>query len=102
MLHTTPTTRRLILAWMTLMGLTLLSLLGSQFGYDGQHALLPWFSAALILIASFYKAHQVLMIYLNLRASSSAWQGLFITFLLMTFVLVAAGTITANILGSGN
>ncbi|MDZ7811525.1 MAG: cytochrome C oxidase subunit IV family protein [Arhodomonas sp.] len=91
-----PGTRKLLATWAVLMSLTALSLFGGQVIGDGRGAPLPWWSVALVLVAGYYKAWQILMVYLNLRASGPGWRGLFRALLLVTFALILGGYLLAN------
>lgn len=85
---TLPGNKRLLLTWLTLMALTLVSMWSAQLSGEAQRLALPLWGIALVLASAGFKVHQILMVYLNLRASSSAWQGGFICLLLATIVLV--------------
>jgi hypothetical protein len=96
--HALPGPRRLLITWGILMGLTLLSLASAQVTGEGRLAPLAWWSAALVLVATFYKVRQILMVYLNLRVSTATWRGTFIAFLLLTLALIGLGYAVANYL----
>ncbi|WP_346795931.1 cytochrome C oxidase subunit IV family protein [Halomonas sp. Bachu 37] len=87
---TLPGTRRLLVTWGILMALTLASMVSARLD-QGDWQALPLWSAGLILAATFFKAHRVLMVYLNLRAATPAWKGIFIGLMLVTLALIAAG-----------
>lgn len=85
-----PGTRRLLITWGLLMALTVLSMVSARLDQSNWQAL-PLWSAALVLMATGFKAHRVLMVYLNLRAATAAWKGAFIALTLLTLTLIAAG-----------
>ncbi|BBI51369.1 hypothetical protein HORIV_37900 [Vreelandella olivaria] len=70
-----PGTRRLLITWALLMALTVVSMVSARLDQTTDWQALPLWSAALVLIATGFKAHRVLMVYLNLRAATLAWQG---------------------------
>nr|WP_299242550.1 cytochrome C oxidase subunit IV family protein [uncultured Halomonas sp.] len=98
---THPTTRRLTITWVILMGLTLVSMISARLDAEDQWLALPLWSALLVLISTGFKAHQVLMIYLNLRVSSPAWKGAFLGLALVILGLILSGYLAAraNLLG---
>ncbi|MCG6656890.1 hypothetical protein HOP52_03735 [Halomonas campisalis] len=91
-----PATRRLLITWAVLMGLTLVTMLSAQLGGDARLAALPLWSAGLLLLSTLFKAHQVLMVYLGLRDATPAWRGAFVGLTLFTLVLVAFGYLLAR------
>lgn len=96
---TLPGTRRLLITWATLMTLTLVSMVSARLDPAAQWQALPLGSAGLVLLASGFKAHRVLMIYLNLRAATAAWRGAFIGLLGLTLALVSGGYLAARWMG---
>ena len=86
-----PGTRRLLITWALLMALTVVSMVSARLDQTTDWQALPLWSAALVLMATGFKAHCVLMVYLNLRAATSAWQGVFIGLTLLTITLIASG-----------
>lgn len=84
-----PGTQRLLIAWLTLMGLTLLSMWSAQIGETTPRPSLPLWAIALVLLAAGYKVQQILLVYLNLRVSSSGWRGSFLALLWATLIVVA-------------
>ncbi|QEA39265.1 hypothetical protein FGL86_09385 [Pistricoccus aurantiacus] len=92
---TLPGARRLIITWGILMGLTLISMLSAQLFETGWQAL-PLWGALLILISTGFKAHQVLMVYLNLRTSTPGWKGAFVGLALLTLALILSGYLAAR------
>ncbi|XKE45355.1 cytochrome C oxidase subunit IV family protein [Halomonas organivorans] len=93
---TLPGARRLLIAWATLMVLTLISMVSARLEEAAQWQALPLWSASLVLLATAFKAHQVLMVYLNLRAAGSAWRGAFVGLLAVTLALIAGGYLAAR------
>ncbi len=93
---THPTTRRLVLTWLILIALTLVSMISARLDAGDQWLALPLWSALLVLISTGFKAHQVLMIYLNLRVSSPAWKGAFIGLALVILGLILSGYLAAR------
>jgi hypothetical protein len=90
-------TRRLLITWATLMGLTLITMLSAQLGGEARLAALPLWSAGLLLATTFFKAHRVLMVYLGLSDASPAWRGAFVGLVLATLALVASGYLVAQL-----
>lgn len=91
-----PGTRRLLFTWATLMALTVVSMLSARLGQTADWQALPLWSAVLVLMATGFKAHRVLMVYLNLRAATPAWKGVFIILTLFTLTLIAAGYLAGH------
>lgn len=86
-----PGTRRLLITWAMLMVLTGVSMVSARLDQTGDWQALPLWSVALVLVATGFKAHRVLMVYLNLRAATPTWKGIFIALTLLTLTLIAAG-----------
>lgn len=87
--------KRLLRAWLLLVGLTLASL-GTVLGFEASAGL---FAAAVALAASFWKARLVLDQFLDLRHAPSTWRGFFYGMLLVilcglmgSYAWVAFGT----------
>ncbi|MCC5882762.1 MAG: cytochrome C oxidase subunit IV family protein [Halomonas sp.] len=89
-------TRRLLITWAVMMGLTLITMLSARLGGDARLAALPLWSAGLLLATTLFKAHRVLMVYLGLADASPAWRGAFVGMTLATLVLVASGYMMAR------
>ncbi len=85
---TLPGNRRLLVTWLLLMALTLLSMWSAQLSSHSGWLPLPIWSVALVLISAGFKVQQILMVYLNLRASSTGWKSGFICLLVATVLLV--------------
>lgn len=98
---THPTTRRLVMTWIALMGLTLVSMVSARLDMQAQWLALPLWAALLVLVSTGFKAHQVLMIYLNLRVSTPAWKGAFVGLAIVILGLILSGYLVAraNLLG---
>ena len=92
-----PGARRLLITWAILMGLTLVSMFSAQLAGEARWQALPLWSAALLLLSTGFKAHQVLMVYLNLRASTAGWQGLVIGLTVLTLGLIGFGYLVARL-----
>lgn len=92
-----PGTRRLLTTWITLVTLTIVSMISARLDQHSWQAL-PLWSAALVLLATGFKAQRLLMVYLNLRASSTAWKGIFIGMVTVTLTLIGAGYLAARYL----
>lgn len=92
-------TRRLLITWAVLMGLTLIAMLSAQLGGEARLTALPLWSAGLLLATTFFKAHRILMVYLGLADASSGWRGAFVGLTLVTLLLVAAGYLFARLNG---
>ena len=86
-----PSRKRLLITWITLMGLTLFSMWSAQLSEEARALTLPLWSVALVLLSAGFKVQQILMVYLNLRVSSSGWRGGFLCLLAATLALVWAG-----------
>lgn len=93
---TLPTPRRLLRTWAILMGLTLASMIFARLDMDTQWQALPLWSALVVLASTGFKAYQVLMTYLNLRVSTSAWKGAFLGLALLTLALILSGYLAAR------
>ncbi|WP_435401493.1 cytochrome C oxidase subunit IV family protein [Halomonas sp. RA08-2] len=89
-------TRRLLITWAVLMGLTLITMASARLGGEARLEALPLWSAGLLLATTFFKAHRVLMVYLGLGASTPAWRGAFTGLTLFTLLLVGAGYLVAQ------
>ena len=85
---TLPSNKRLLITWLTLMTLTLLSMWSAQLGGDTHLDSLPLWSIAVVLASAGFKVQQILMVYLNLRVSSTGWRAGFICLLVATLVLI--------------
>lgn len=93
-----PGTRRLLMTWAILMALTLTSMISARLD-QGSWQALPLWSAALILLATGFKAQRLLMVYLNLRMATPAWKGTFVGLVVMTLALIAGGYLAARLTG---
>jgi hypothetical protein len=94
-----PGTRHLLITWAVLMALTLVSMLSARLGGEARLQPLPLWSALLLLLSTGFKAHQVLMVYLNLRISTSGWKGTFIGLTIVTLTLIGGGYLMARFAG---
>lgn len=83
-----PGSRRLLLTWLTLITLTLLSMWSAQLGSAAREPSLPLWGVTLILLGAGYKVQRILLVYLNLRVSSGAWRGSFLSLVWLVIVLV--------------
>ncbi|SHE33741.1 Cytochrome C oxidase subunit IV [Modicisalibacter ilicicola DSM 19980] len=93
---TLPSSRRLVLTWATLMGLTLISMISARLDADAEWQALPLWGALLVLVSTGFKAHQVLMTYLNLRVSSPGWKGAFLGLALVILGVILSGYLAAR------
>lgn len=93
--NTLPGNRTLIATWATLMALTILAMISAQLGGDTARTALPWWGIVLVLATAGFKVQQILMIYLNLRASSSGWKAGFFCLLIATIILILGAYIAA-------
>lgn len=76
-----PTGRRLIVAWLLLTTLTAATMFWGRAASGDMTPLgMAWVAA--LLAVTFFKASQVLMVYLNLRVSTQGWKVLFHAFLI--------------------
>ncbi len=91
-----PGTRRLLTTWAILMGLTLVSMVSARLDADAWQAL-PLWSAALVLLATGFKAQRLLMVYLNLRMATPAWKGAFVGLVTLTLALIGASYLVARL-----
>lgn len=94
-----PGTRRLLITWAILMALTLISMLSARLGAEARFQALPLWSALLLAVSTGFKAHRVLMVYLNLRVSTPAWKGVFTALILVTLAVIALGYLMARFTG---
>jgi len=90
-----PGTRRLLSTWAILMSLTLVSMGSALLDAEDWRAL-PLWSAALVLLATGFKAQRLLMVYLNLRMATPAWKGAFVGLVILTLALIGAGYLVAR------
>lgn len=88
MAHRLPGTRRLLWAWAILMALTVLSMLGASRGLMAETASLRATALVVIVMATWFKAHRIVMVYLNLRESTSAWRGALNGFLFVSCLII--------------
>ncbi|MDI5985151.1 cytochrome C oxidase subunit IV family protein [Halomonas sp. M4R5S39] len=91
-----PGTRRLLATWAILMALTVISMVSARLD-QGDWQALPLWSAGLVLAATGFKAQRLLMVYLNLRAATPAWQGAFVGLVVLTLALIGAGYLAARL-----
>lgn len=96
---TLPGTRRLLITWAVLMALTLISILSARLGGDARFQTLPLWSALLLMMSTGFKAHQVLMVYLNLRVSTPAWKGVLMGLAAVTLAMIGSGYLMARFAG---
>lgn len=85
---TLPGTMRLLLTWLALMTLTLVSMWSAQLHNGANWAPLPLWGIALVLLSAAFKVQKILLVYLNLRISSSGWKGGFTCLLAATVLLI--------------
>ena len=83
-----PGQRRLIQTWAILMALTCASMIGALAPMGERKDHLAWTAVLTIIAAAYYKAHRIVMVYLNLRASSSGWKGGLIAYLMLTTLVI--------------
>ena len=83
-----PQTRRLLVTWLTLITLTLLAMWSAQLDNASRQTPLPVWGFTLVLLSAGYKVQQILLVYLNLRVSSTAWRGSFLTLVWVVLVIV--------------
>lgn len=96
MTTTLPGARRLLLTWAILMGLTLVSMLSARLDDAAGWRALPLWGALVVLASTGFKAHQVLMVYLNLRTSTPGWKGAFLGLALVILGLILSGYLAAR------
>ncbi|SEK76981.1 cytochrome C oxidase subunit IV family protein [Halomonas daqiaonensis] len=93
-----PGTRRLLITWAILMTLTVVSMVSARLD-QGDWQSLPLWSAGLVIAATGFKAHRLLMVYLNLRAATPAWKGTFVGLVILTLALIAGSYLVARLAG---
>lgn len=86
--ETLPGNKRLLITWLLLMALTLLSMWSAQLSSQSGWLPLPLWGVAVVLLSAGFKFQQILMVYLNLRVSSSGWKNGFVCLLAATIVLI--------------
>jgi hypothetical protein len=89
-----PPLRRLFLSWGLLIALTGTSLAAALVGEDSRNGVpLAWFPLLILVASTFLKAKEILSVFLNLRASTGTWRGLFLVFVgvILAGVLVSHG-----------
>jgi len=86
-----PGQQRLLTTWLMLMALTLFSMWSAQLAGESRALSLPLWAVALVLLSAGFKVQQILMVYLNLRVSSTGWRGGFLCLLAATIMLVWLG-----------
>ena len=86
-----PGTRKLVITWAVLVGLTLASMIGGVAAGKGDGAPLAGWALVVIVVATYYKARQIVMVYLNLNAFSPTWQGVLRAFLVIALALILGG-----------
>ncbi len=84
-----PGRRRLLLTWLTLMGLTLVSMASALVDSMAGWQPLSKTSIALVLVVTAFKAYQVVAVYLNLRVSTRGWMVGMMTIIVLTLLLEA-------------
>ncbi len=97
-----PSSRRLLLAWGLLTGLTITSLLAGLGGLDPAttESLGSW-SLASVLLATALKAREILRTFLNLRASTPGWRAVLAAFIVVILGAVAVGQLLIVALPGG-
>lgn len=83
-----PGRQRLIRTWLILMALTCASMVGALVPMGDNGDRLAWTGILTIVAAAYYKAHRIVMVYLNLRASSGGWKGGLIAYLMLTTLVI--------------
>ena len=83
-----PGQQRLIRTWLILMALTCASMIGALVPPGDSAHRLAWAGLLTIVAAAYYKAHRIIMVYLNLRASSAGWKGGLIAYLMLTTLVI--------------
>lgn len=91
-----PGTRRLLTTWVILIGLTILSMISALLDADDWQTL-PLGAAALVLLATGFKAQRVLMVYLNLRMATPAWKGAFVGLVILALAVISVGYLIARL-----
>lgn len=91
-----PTTRRLVAAWSLLAGLTVASMVAGLVGVEDTAAL-GWTMVAFILAVTWIKAHQILAVYLNLRAAPAGWRGFLGGLVLAILGLIMGGHLLVSL-----
>ncbi|MCF8479694.1 MAG: cytochrome C oxidase subunit IV family protein [Rhodospirillum sp.] len=87
-----PPLRRLVLSWGLLVALTGASLAAALAGENsGSEVPLAWLPLLILVASTLLKTREILSVFLNLRASTAGWRGLFLVFV---------GVILAGVLAS--
>lgn len=76
--------------WLLLVGMTLLAMLTGIPSIEAPTQGMSWWAVLLVLGATLGKVYLILMFYLDLRTSTPAWRGLFVSLILVTLSLVGA------------
>ena len=93
---TFPGRRRLVHTWGVLMILTAASMAGGLLSLERDSAVAFWAGALVIAAATLFKAHRIVMVYLNLRASTGGWRGGLVVYLTVTTLVVLAGYVLSQ------
>lgn len=88
---TFPGRQRLVRTWSVLMVLTAVSMAGGLMPLERDSVVAFWAGALVIAAATLFKAHRILMVYLNLRASTGGWRAGLVLYLTLTTLVVLAG-----------
>lgn len=93
---TYPGRQRLIRTWSVLMLLTIASMAGGLLSLERESAVAFWAGALVIAAAALFKAHRIVMVYLNLQASTSGWRAGLVMYLILTTLVVFAGYVLSQ------
>lgn len=88
---TLPGRQRLVRTWGLLMVLTGASMAGGLVSLGQDSVVASWSGVLLVAVATLFKAHRIVMVYLNLRASTSGWRVGLVMYLTLTTLVVFAG-----------
>lgn len=93
---TFPGRQRLVRTWSVLMILTAASMAGGLLSLERDSVAAFWVGALVIAAAALFKAHRIVMVYLNLRVSTGGWRAGFVVYLTLTTLVVLAGYVLSQ------
>lgn len=93
---TLPGLPRLIRTWGVLMLLTAVSMAGGLVPMERDSAGAFWAGALVIAAATLFKAYRIVMVYLNLQASTAAWRAGLVVYLALTTLVVVGGYVLSQ------
>lgn len=91
-----PGRQRLVRTWSVLMILTAASMAGGLVSLERDAVVAFWAGALVIAAATLFKAHRIVMVYLNLRVSTAGWRTGFMVYLTLTALVVLGGYVVSQ------